>query len=152
MTVKPIPSGREGVSPYLCVSDAARAIEFYKAVFGARELMRLTEPSGKVGHAELEISGRVLQLADEYPELGVKSPTAIGGSPVTLTLYVPDVDRVAEAFLAHGGREVRALADQFYGDRGGKFSDPFGHIWWISTHTEDLTPEQLQERAKQQQP
>lgn len=150
--VKAVPIGREGVGPYLCVNDAAGAIEFYKKVFGARELMRLTEPSGKVGHAELDIGGRILQLADEYPELGVKSPLSIGGSPVTLTLYVDDVDKVAKELVASGGKEVRAVADQFYGDRGGKFSDPFGHVWWLATHVEDLSPEQLKERALAQAP
>jgi PhnB protein len=148
--VSPIPEGRAGVRPYICVNDAALAITFYTNVFGAKELIRLAEPGGKIGHAELEIGGQVLQLSDEYVEFGVKSPTSIGGSPVTLTLYVEDADRVAKTFIAHGGREQRPIADQFYGDRGGKFIDPFGHIWWIATRIEDLTPAQMQERARAQ--
>jgi len=144
---KPVPRSRAGVRPYICVNNAAAAIEFYTKVFGAHELLRMTEANGRIAHADLEIGGQVMQISDEYPDVGFKSPNRFGGSPVTLTLYVDDVDRVARTFVAHGGKVQHAVADQFYGDRGGKFVDPFGHVWWIATRVEDLTPEQIEARA-----
>jgi PhnB protein len=144
---KPIPDGRAGAIPYLIVKDAARAIEFYKLAFGAAEVMRFTDPKGKVGHAEVMIGEALIMLADEFPELDVRSPESYGGSPVTIHLYVEDVDAVAERAIEAGAKLVRPVEDQFYGDRGGKLSDPFGHIWWFATHKEDVSPAEMRKRA-----
>jgi PhnB protein len=143
---KPIPPGFEGAVPYLCCKDAARAIEFYKQAFGATEVMRLAEPSGRIGHAEIKIGTALLMLADEYPEMDVRSPQSLGGSPVTIHLYVDDVDALADRAVGAGAKLLRPVADQFYGDRSGRLSDPFGHVWIISTHTEDVAPEEMQRR------
>ena len=137
---------RSVLCPYLCVGDAAGAIDFYKNVFGAVETMRLTEPNGKIGHAELMIGGVLIMLADEYPEFGVLSPQTLGGSPVSLHLEVPDVDALAEAAVAAGATVLSPVADQFYGDRSGKIRDPFGHIWMIFTHKQDVSIEEMQRR------
>jgi PhnB protein len=145
--VKPIPEGYHSVTPYLIVSDAAGAIEFYKKAFGATELLRMPAPGGRVGHAELRIGDSRIMLADEYPDMGARSPKAFGGSPVSLHLYVEDVDAVAKQALAAGAKELRPIKDQFYGDRLGSVTDPFGHVWHISTHKEDLSPEELKQRA-----
>ena len=145
---KPVPDGRGGAIPYLHVRDAARAIEFYKRAFGAVELERYVDGSGKVGHAELKIGEALFMLSDEFPSRGVHSPQALGGSPVTIHLYVEDVDRLAEQALAAGAKVLRPVADQFYGDRGGKLEDPFGHCWWLATHKEDLTVAELERRVK----
>jgi PhnB protein len=131
------------VRPYLCVTDAAAAIDFYVEVFGAYELMRMAEPNGRVAHAELDIDGLVLQISDEYPDLGFQSPKRFGGSPVTLTLYVDDVDRVARLFVEMGGKQLSPVSEQYSGDRGAKFLDPFGHAWWIATRAEDHTLDQM---------
>jgi PhnB protein len=144
---KPIPDGRAGAIPYLIVKDAARAIEFYKQAFGAAEVMRFTDPHGKIGHAEIHIGEALVMLADEFPELEVRSPESYGGSPVTIHLYVEDVDAVAERAIEAGARLLRPVEDQFYGDRGGKFGDPFGHVWWFATHKEDVSPEEMKKRA-----
>jgi PhnB protein len=144
---KPIPDGYEGVTPYLCVRDAARAIEFYKEALGAIEVVRLAGPSGKVGHADLRIGRAHIMLSDEFPEMGVRSPQTLGGSPVSLELYTEDADALFARAVAAGARVVRPVADQFYGDRGGKLEDPFGHIWWIATHKTDVSPEEMQRRA-----
>ena len=144
---KPIPGDRSPLTPYITVKNAAGAIEFYKKVFGATELMRMAEPNGKVGHAELQIGSAVLMLSDEYPELGVRSPETIGGTPVTLSLYVEDVDAVAAKVTAAGAKVLRPVEDQFYGDRAGKFEDPFGHHWWLATHKEDVSMEEMKRRA-----
>jgi PhnB protein len=141
--VKPIPEGYHSVTPYL----AAAALEFYQRAFDARERMRMPAPGGKVGHAEFEIGGSCIMLADEYPDMGFRSPKAIGGTPVTLHLYVEDVDAVARQAVAAGAREVRPVKDQFYGDRTGTVEDPFGHVWHIATHKEDVSPEELKRRA-----
>ena len=146
-SVKPIPEGYHSVTPYLIVSDAAGAIEFYKKAFGATELVRMPAPGGRVGHAELRIGNSRVMLADEFPDMGARSPKAFGGSPVSLHLYVDDVDAVAKRALAAGAKELRPVKDQFYGDRLGSVTDPFGHIWHISTHKEDLSPEELKRRA-----
>ncbi len=146
-SVKPIPEGYHSVTPYLIVSDAAGAIEFYKKAFGATELVRMPAPGGRVGHAELRIGDLRVMLADEFPDMGARSPKAFGGSPVSLHLYVDDVDAVAKRALAAGAKELRPVKDQFYGDRLGSVTDPFGHIWHISTHKEDLSPEELKRRA-----
>lgn len=144
---KPIPEGRSGAIPYLCTKDAARAIEFYKQAFGATELFRMASPDGKVGHAELQIGTAVIMLADEHPEIGFFSPETIGGTPVLIHLYVEDVDALAKRAVDAGITVTRPVEDQFYGDRGGKFTDPFGHIWWFATHKEDLSAEEMKKRA-----
>jgi PhnB protein len=144
--VKPIPEGYHTVTPYLCCKDAASAIEFYKKAFGATEVMRM-EDKGKVGHAELQIGDSRVMLADEFPEIGFLSPQTIGGSPIMIHLYVEDVDTTANHAVSAGAQVTRPVADQFYGDRGGQFLDPFGHKWYVSTHKEDLTPEEIGKRA-----
>jgi PhnB protein len=145
--VKPIPEGYEAAIPYLCVKGGSDAIDFYRRAFGATEKYRMEDPSGKIGHAELHIRDAVIMLADEYPERGVLSPQSIAGSPVAIHLYVEDVDSVAERALAAGAKVLRAVEDQFYGDRAGEFEDPFGHKWWLSTRKEDLSVEEMKSRA-----
>jgi PhnB protein len=145
-TAKPIPGGRQVLTPYLIVRNAAKAIEFYAQAFGAREVFRLTEPQGKIGHAELRIGDSLLMLADEYPDFGALGPASIGGSPVTIHLYVEDVDRVVAGATAAGGTILRAVKDEFYGDRAGMIVDPFGHKWHIATHTEDVSAQEMQRR------
>jgi PhnB protein len=146
MAVKPIPDGYHTVTPYLIVKDAARAIEFYEQAFGATERMRLTDPGGRVGHAEITIGDSAIMLADEFPEMGVRSPQALGGSPVSLALYVEDVDATADRAVAAGATVVRPVKDQFYGDRSGTFADPFGHVWTVATHKEDVSPDEMNRR------
>jgi PhnB protein len=142
-----IPEGYHSVTPYLHIRDAARAIEFYKQVFGATEVLRMDTPDGKIGHAEIKIGDSHVMLADECPDMNVRSPEAFGGTPVALLLYVEDVDAVAESAVAAGAKITSPLEDKFYGDRMGQLVDPFGHIWAIATHTEDVSPEELQKRA-----
>jgi PhnB protein len=144
--VKAIPDGRLA-TPYLCCKDAARAIEFYKKAFGAKEVLRMGMPDGRIGHAEIKIGEAVIMLADEFPEMGVRSPQSLGGSPVTIHLYFEDVDAVARQAVAAGAKVQRKVEDQFYGDRGGKLEDPFGHTWWIATHIEDVSNEEMQRRS-----
>ncbi len=146
MPVKPIPDGYHSVTPYLIVSNGVRALEFYKQAFGATELMRMEQPGGKIGHAEIQLGDSRVMLADEFPEMGAKSPDSIGGSPVGLMLYVPDVDGRFKQALAAGAKELRPVKDQFYGDRSGTLVDPFGHQWTIGTHTEDLSDEEIKQR------
>src|SRR5687768_9951490 len=146
MPVKPIPDGYHSITPYLIVNNAVRALEFYRDAFGATELMRMEQPGGKVGHAEIQIGDSRVMLADEFPEMGAKSPTSIGGSPVGLMLYVEDVDARFRQAIAAGAKELRPVQDQFYGDRSGTLLDPFGHQWTIGTHTEDLTDEEIKQR------
>lgn len=146
-TARRIPQGHEGVSAYLTVKNAAKAIDFYKTVFGASETMRLTDKQGRIGHAELTIGNRVLMLADEHPEWGRTGPEAAAEhAPVGMHLYVDDVDMVWKKALAAGAKEVRPPKDEFYGDRAGSFVDPFGHRWMISTHVEDVSPMEIQHR------
>jgi PhnB protein len=146
MAAKPIPDGYHTATPYLIVQGAASAIDFYKNAFGATELMRLADPSGKVGHAEIKIGDSPIMLADEFPEMGIRGPQSFGGSPVSLCLYVEDVDaRVGQA-IAAGARVLRPLQDQFYGDRSATLTDPFGHTWTLATHKEDVSPEEIQRR------
>jgi PhnB protein len=147
-SMKGIPEGYHSVMPYLAVHDAAAALEFYQQVFGARERMRMPAPGGRVGHAEIEIGDSCIMLADEYPEIGFRSPQAIGGTPVNLHLYVEDVDAMVEQAVAAGAKEVRPVKDQFYGDRTGTVEDPFGHVWHIATHKEDMSPDELKRRAE----
>ena len=143
---KPIPDGFHGATPYLCCKDAARAIEFYKKAFGATEVMRLAEPSGRIGHAEVKIGEAVIMLSDEHAEIGVRSPQSLGGTPVAIHLYVEDVDALARRAVAAGAQLTRPVADQFYGDRTGTLEDPFGHRWFIATHKEDVSSEEMGKR------
>jgi PhnB protein len=147
--VKPIPEGYHSVTPYLIADDAVGAIEFYKKAFGATELMRMAAPGGRIGHAELRIGDSRIMLADEFPEMGARSPKAIGGSPVSLHLYVEDVDATVRQAIAAGAKELRPVKNQFYGDRLGSVEDPFGHIWHVSTHKEDVPADELKRRAAQ---
>ncbi|HVQ36410.1 MAG TPA: VOC family protein [Pyrinomonadaceae bacterium] len=144
--VEPIPAEYPGVTPYLAVSDAAAAIEFYKTGFGATELMRLPGPDGKIGHAEVRIGKAMVMLADEHPDTGHISPSTLGGSTVKLHMYVEDVDSFFEKAVAAGAKVLIPVADQFYGDRAGRLEDPFGHVWLVSTHVEDVSPEEMQQR------
>jgi PhnB protein len=145
--VNPIPDGFYTVTPYLCIKDAARAIEFYKKAFGATEVMRLVDPTnGKIGHAQIQIGASMVMLADEFPELGILSPQSLGGSPVSISLFVEDADALASQAIAAGAKVLRPVVDQFWGERFGKFEDPFGHIWLIQTRTEEVSPEEMQRR------
>jgi len=148
--VSHIPQGYNTVTPYLIVKGAAQAIEYYKKVFGATEVMRMEQPGGKIGHAELKIGNSVIMLADENPNMGQghASATTIGTSPVSIYVYLPDVDRVVERAVAAGAKTLKPVQDQFYGDRSGFIQDPFGHLWGIATHVEDVSPEEMAERAK----
>jgi len=146
--VEPIPAEYAGVTPYLSVKDAAAAIEFYKKGFGATELMRLPGPDGKIGHAEVKIGKAIVMLADESSEAGHLSPPTLGGSTVKLHMYVEDVDSFFEKAVAAGAKVLYPLADQFYGDRSGRLEDPFGHVWLVSTHIEDVAPEEMQKRME----
>lgn len=146
MAVKPIPDGYHTATPYLCVKGAARAIEFYKKVFGATELMRFAGPGDKVGHAEIRVGNSPIMLADEFPEMGFRSPQSLGGSPVGIMLYVEDSDAMFQKAVANGATVLKPLQDQFYGDRSGTVTDPFGHVWTISTHKEDVSPDEMHKR------
>jgi PhnB protein len=146
MPVKPIPEGYHTATPYLIVNGAVRAIEFYREAFGAEELMRFAEPGGKIAHAEIRIGDSPIMLADEYPEIGALSPKTLGGSAVSILLYVDDVDAMFERTIAAGARERRAVQDQFYGDRTGTIEDPFGHVWTLAVHTEDVPLDELRKR------
>lgn len=145
--VKPIPEGYHSVTPYLIIKGAADAIEFYKKAFGATELFRLADPSGKIGHAEIKIGDSPVMLADEVTEKGYLGPQALKGSPVSLMIYVEDVDAIFGRAIAAGAKEVTPVEDKFYGDRSGSLTDPFGHQWHISTHTEDVSPEEMKKRT-----
>lgn len=145
--VKPIPDQYPRVMPYLIVDGAAAAIDFYKSVFGAVERMRMPGPDGRLGHAELEVGESVIMLADENPEMGIHGPKNIGGTPVTLHVYVEDSDAAFERALDSGATLLRPIEDQFYGDRSGQFEDPFGHKWNVATHVEDVPPDEMEKRA-----
>ena len=146
--VKPIPDGHRTVTPYLAIKSAAKALEFYKRAFGATESYKLMMPDGRVGHAEIRLGDSLIMLADEFPEYGGKAPDTLGGSPVSLHLYVEDVDAFVKKAVAAGAKERKPVADQFYGDRSGQLEDPFGHLWWIATHKEDVPPEEMQKRVE----
>jgi PhnB protein len=148
MTLKPIPEGYHSVTPYLAIRDAAKAIDFYKQAFGAEEIMRMAGPDGKIGHAEIRIGDSVIMLTDEYPDMGMPSPEALGGSPVSILIYVDDVDAVFDRAVAAGAKSERAVEDQFYGDRAGSVRDPFGHGWYIHTHIEEVPPDEMARRVK----
>jgi PhnB protein len=146
MPAKPIPDAYRAATPYCIVSNAARAIEFYKLAFGATEIVRLADPSGKVMHAELRIGSAPIMLADEFPDMGYRSPETLGGSPVSLLLYVVDVDAFFVRALAAGAKETMAIADQFDGDRRGTLTDPFGHVWLLATKKEEVSIAEMQSR------
>ncbi len=144
--VKPIPDGYHAVTPYLIVKGGGRALDFYKRAFGATEILRLDGPGGTIGHAEIRIGDSIVMLADEHAEMKAYSPDHFGGSPVTISLYVADVDRVFAQAIAAGAKEQRPVKEQFYGDRAGSLVDPFGHSWHIATHVEDVSPEEIARR------
>ena len=148
MAVKPIPEGYHSVTPYLIIEGAGEAIEFYKKAFGAKELFRFPTPDGKVGHAEMKIGDSPIMLADAYPAMGYNSPKSLGGSPVSLMVYVEDVDTVFNQAVAAGATLKEAVTDKFYGDRSGSLIDPFGHVWHVTTHKEDVSMEEMEKRAK----
>ena len=145
MPVNPIPDGYQAVTPYLIVSGAARALDFYTQVFGATEIMRMPGPNG-IAHAEIRIGDSVVMLADESPDMGYKGPVALGGSPVSLMLYVADVDATFQRAITAGAVQQRPVQDQFYGDRSGTLEDPFGHVWTVATHIEDVAPDEIDRR------
>lgn len=146
MPTYPIPSAYRGATPYVIVDSAARAIEFYKSAFGATELVRLADSNGKVMHAELRVGSASLMLADEFPEMGYRSPTTLGGSPVSLLLYVEDVDALFAQAVAAGGTATMPVADQFDGDRRGTLTDPFGHVWLLASKKEEVSLEEMRAR------
>jgi len=148
MTAKPIPDGYHTATPYLSISGAKDAIEFYKLAFGAVEVFRLCTPSGDIAHAEIKIGDSQIMLAEPSEDSPMPSPDTLGGSTVAVHLYVEDVDAMFEQAIDAGALDIKSVEDQFYGDRMGTLKDPFGHIWFISSHIEDLTPEEIQKRAK----
>ncbi|HEX2271599.1 MAG TPA: VOC family protein [Pyrinomonadaceae bacterium] len=143
--VKPIPEGYHSLTPYLIIDGAAQALEYYKKAFGATELFRM-EHEGKIGHAEMKIGDSPFMLSDEHSEMGYRGPKALGGSPVGLMIYVDDVDAIFKQAIEAGGTEMKAVQDQFYGDRSGTLTDPFGHVWTVATHKEDVSPEEMDKR------
>lgn len=147
-SVKAVPDGYHTVTPYLIVKNGAQALDFYKKALGATEVMRIPAPGGRVGHAEIRIGNSAVMLADEFPEMGHKSPESLGGSPVSLHLYVEDADALTDQAIAAGATLINAVSDKFYGDRSGTVKDPFGHTWHISTHKEDLSADELMKRAE----
>ena len=145
--VNPIPSQYPRVTPYLTIEGAAQAIDFYCSILGAKEDMRMEGPGGKVGHAELRIGDSLIMLADAFPEMGSLSPQTLGGSPITLMVYVEDVDDVFDRAIKAGAKEIAPLEDKFYGDRSAMFEDPFGHRWNVASHIEDVPPDEMEKRA-----
>lgn len=143
--VKPIPEGYHSLTPYLVIDGAAQALDYYKKAFGATELFRM-DHEGKIAHAEMKIGDSPFMLSDEAPERGFKGPKALGGSPVGLMIYVDDVDTVFKQAIEAGGTEMKPVQDQFYGDRSGTLTDPFGHTWTVATHKEDVSPEEIDKR------
>jgi PhnB protein len=148
MAVKPIPEGYHTVTPYLAVDDAAEAIEYYKKAFGAKERVRMEAPGGKIGHAELEIGDSLVMLSDAFPQSSTTSPKELGGTSGSVFMYAEDVDAVVKKAVDAGATITMEVADQFWGDRFGSIQDPFGHIWSIATHVEDVPPEEIAERGK----
>lgn len=147
--VRPIPDNYPRVSASLAIDGAADAIDFYAAVFGARERMRFDAPGGKIGHAELQVGDSVIMVADEYPDMGFLGPRSIGGTPVTIMVYVTDADAAFAEALRRDAEPLRDVEDQFYGDRSGQFEDPWGHRWAVATHIEDVDPEEMQRRIRE---
>ncbi len=148
--VSPIPEGYHSATPYLIVRGAARAIDFYKHAFGAQEMLRFDGPAGSISHAEIKIGDSIIMLADERPEGGINGPQSLGGSSVSIMLYVADAAMTFEKAVAAGSKVTRPLKDQFYGDRIGGIEDPFGHLWYIATHIEDVPLDEMQRRAAAQ--
>jgi len=146
--VKAIPEGYEGAIPYLVIKGATDALEFYKKAFDATEIMRMPAPGGKIGHAEIGIGSGIVMLADEFPEMNHKSPQSLGGSPVSILVYVPDVDAFVKRAVAAGAKTQAPVETKFYGDRSGTLEDPFGHHWHFATHVEDVPPDEMKKRAK----
>lgn len=146
--VPPIPKGYHSVTAYLGIRGAAEALEYYKKAFGAKELLRMPMDDGKLGHAEVRIGDSHVMLADEFPDMGFLGPQSRGGTTVQLHLYVKDVDATVERAVAAGGKLKRPVADQFYGDRAGTVEDPFGHVWYVATHKEELTPAEIRRRSE----
>jgi PhnB protein len=144
--VKAVPEGYHSATPYMTVRDAAAALDFYKKAFGAEELFRLTEPGGRIGHAEFRIGDSPIMISDEYPDFGALSPAALGGSPIKMMLYVPDCDAAVKRAVAAGATVLRQPADQFYGDRTAMVADPFGHGWYLQTRIEEVSPQEMQKR------
>ena len=144
---KAIPDDYPRVTPYLYIDGASAAIDFYRSVLGARERMRMPTPDGRIGHAELEIGDSVIMLADANPDMDVRSPRSIGGTPIALHVYVEDVDSVFGQAVKAGAKQLRPVENQFYGDRSGQFEDPFGHRWNVATHVEDVPPDEMAKRA-----
>jgi PhnB protein len=149
MATKPIPEGYHSVTPYLAVEDAAQAIDYYTRAFGAKERVRMDAPGGKIGHAELEIGDSLIMLSDPFPQASTKPPKELGGTSVSVFLYVEDVDGVVKQAVDAGATIRMEVEDQFWGDRFGTIEDPFGHVWGLATHVEDVPPEEMEERAKQ---
>src|SRR5213593_4049721 len=145
---RPVPEGYHTVTPYLAVDDAARAIDFYKRAFGAKERVRMEAPGGTIGHAELEIGDSLVMLSDPFPQASTRPPKELGGTSASVFMYVEDVDAVVKQAVDAGATVTMEVADQFWGDRFGTVSDPFGHVWSIATHVEDVPPEQVAERSK----
>jgi PhnB protein len=148
MAVKPIPEGYHTVTPYLTVDDAAKAIEYYKKAFGAKERVRMDAPGGKIGHAELEIGDSLVMLSDPFPQASTAPPKELGSTSVSIFMYVEDVDAVVKKAVDAGATVTMEIADQFWGDRFGSVQDPFGHVWSIATHVEDVPPEEMAGRAE----
>jgi PhnB protein len=148
MATQPIPEGYHTVTPYLAVDDAAEAIEYYTKAFGAKERARMETPDGKIGHAELEIGDSLVMLSDPFPQASTRSPKELGGTSVSVFMYVEDVDAVVKQAVDAGAKVTMEVADQFWGDRFGTVADPFGHVWAIATHVEDLTADEIAERGK----
>lgn len=148
MSVKAIPAGHHTVAPYLSIKNAVQALEFYKKAFGAAEVLKLIMPDGRLGHAEIRLGDSIIMMADEFPEYGGKSPQTLGGTPINIHLYVEDVDAFFKKALAAGAIERKPIKDQFYGDRSGQLEDPYGHLWWIATHKEDVSPDEMQKRVQ----
>ena len=146
--VKPVPPGYHSVTAYLCVDGASAAIEFYKKAFGAKERMRMEAPGGKVGHAEITIGDSAVMLADVFPEMNFNAPQSGAGVPVNMHLYVANVDEMFARAIREGAKVIHAITDKFYGDRMGTLEDPFGHVWHLATHTEDLTPAEMKRRGE----
>jgi len=148
MATQPIPEGYHTITPYLAVDDAAQAIDYYTRAFGAKERVRMEAPDGKIGHAELEIGDSLIMLADQFPQATTSPPTELGGTSASVFMYVEDVDAVVKRAVDAGATVTMEVADQFWGDRFGSVKDPFGHLWSIATHVEDVPPEEMAERAK----
>lgn len=146
MPVKPIPDEYRSATPYIIIKGAVDAIEFYKKAFGAKENVRFPQPDGRIGHAEIQIGEARIMLADEFPEMDIRGPLSRGGSSVTILIYVEDVDARYSQALAAGATAVKPLQDQFYGDRAGTLRDPFGHVWALATHKEDVPHDELRKR------